>query len=217
MANCAYCGKELYLGFTCKRCGKTFCSKHRLPENHNCDKLNLAKEDIAIKMQMEKNVKLKNLPETARVKVQEKTEPIHQNFDYDDDDYERTYSRSQPQLNHRMMYFVMFMLLTLDILTFASYGPNILHILPITIHLIFIPILFFIQRSKHTNLTPVERDILFLRILLVYFVFYFGSKLILAVFPRINFIDFFMALILGIFFIYSISKTLKQFELQYTE
>lgn len=41
MPNCDYCHKEVNnLPWTCKRCGKTFCDKHRLPEDHNCQQLN---------------------------------------------------------------------------------------------------------------------------------------------------------------------------------
>lgn len=39
MAKCSECGKEISMPFRCKFCGKTFCSKHRLPENHQCEGL----------------------------------------------------------------------------------------------------------------------------------------------------------------------------------
>lgn len=38
MAECAECGKES-MNFTCSYCGKSFCSDHRLPENHDCQDL----------------------------------------------------------------------------------------------------------------------------------------------------------------------------------
>ncbi|MFB6199530.1 MAG: rhomboid family intramembrane serine protease [Candidatus Nanohaloarchaea archaeon] len=38
MAECSVCGKDA-MTFTCKYCGEKFCSEHRLPENHECDKL----------------------------------------------------------------------------------------------------------------------------------------------------------------------------------
>jgi membrane associated rhomboid family serine protease len=38
MAACSKCGKET-MSFTCSYCGKSFCSDHRLPENHDCEKL----------------------------------------------------------------------------------------------------------------------------------------------------------------------------------
>lgn len=36
MGNCDYCGKDTELAFKCKYCGDSFCSEHRLPENHEC-------------------------------------------------------------------------------------------------------------------------------------------------------------------------------------
>ena len=36
MATCDECGEYENLPYQCKRCGKTFCSEHRLPENHDC-------------------------------------------------------------------------------------------------------------------------------------------------------------------------------------
>jgi len=40
MANCDYCGKEIDgLPFKCKFCGSSFCSKHHVPETHNCQGL----------------------------------------------------------------------------------------------------------------------------------------------------------------------------------
>ncbi|ELZ91839.1 rhomboid family protein/GlpG-like protein [Haloferax mucosum ATCC BAA-1512] len=39
MAICDVCGKDESLPYRCSRCGGTFCSEHRLPENHNCSGL----------------------------------------------------------------------------------------------------------------------------------------------------------------------------------
>ena len=36
MTKCDICGKDELLPFICSYCGKTLCSEHRLPENHNC-------------------------------------------------------------------------------------------------------------------------------------------------------------------------------------
>ena len=38
MAKCYFCGRQIKgLPYVCRRCGKTFCSDHRLPEYHNCE------------------------------------------------------------------------------------------------------------------------------------------------------------------------------------
>ncbi|MEM2675534.1 MAG: AN1-type zinc finger protein [Candidatus Bathyarchaeia archaeon] len=36
MHKCERCGEEIDFPFKCKFCERTFCLKHRLPENHNC-------------------------------------------------------------------------------------------------------------------------------------------------------------------------------------
>lgn len=37
---CFFCGKRLeYLPYTCKYCGESYCSEHRLPERHYCEGL----------------------------------------------------------------------------------------------------------------------------------------------------------------------------------
>ena len=37
MVQCDHCSDEVdYLPFTCRYCGKSYCKKHRIPENHEC-------------------------------------------------------------------------------------------------------------------------------------------------------------------------------------
>jgi Zn-dependent protease len=40
---CDVCGDETFLPFKCPYCGGQFCEAHRLPENHNCSKIYLAR------------------------------------------------------------------------------------------------------------------------------------------------------------------------------
>jgi Zn-dependent protease len=40
---CQKCGKETFLPFRCPYCGGYFCSEHRLPENHECPRIELAR------------------------------------------------------------------------------------------------------------------------------------------------------------------------------
>jgi hypothetical protein len=40
MAECDECGAYEDLPYQCRRCGRTFCADHRLPENHDCPGLN---------------------------------------------------------------------------------------------------------------------------------------------------------------------------------
>lgn len=40
---CEKCQKDTFLPFRCQYCGGYFCSEHRLPENHDCPRMDLAK------------------------------------------------------------------------------------------------------------------------------------------------------------------------------
>jgi Zn-dependent protease len=40
---CRKCGQETFLPFRCPYCGDHFCSKHRLPENHDCPRIDIAR------------------------------------------------------------------------------------------------------------------------------------------------------------------------------
>jgi len=44
MAECSKCG-EKSMSFTCRYCGEKFCSKHRLPEKHDCEGLESGKKE----------------------------------------------------------------------------------------------------------------------------------------------------------------------------
>ena len=47
MVKCSFCSENgfSHLPFECKFCTKNFCSEHRLPESHNCKKLEKLKQD----------------------------------------------------------------------------------------------------------------------------------------------------------------------------
>ena len=40
---CQKCGQETFLPFQCPYCSEQFCTAHRLPENHDCPKMELAR------------------------------------------------------------------------------------------------------------------------------------------------------------------------------
>ncbi len=46
---CDVCGKREFLPYKCKYCGGTFCSEHRLPENHNCPGLEYWNVPVKVK------------------------------------------------------------------------------------------------------------------------------------------------------------------------
>lgn len=47
---CDQCGHEFgSLGYTCSKCGEEFCTKHRLPESHDCTGLKVEKAERELK------------------------------------------------------------------------------------------------------------------------------------------------------------------------
>ncbi len=42
VTRCAKCGKDIYMPFICNYCSESYCSDHRLPENHSCKNLHAA-------------------------------------------------------------------------------------------------------------------------------------------------------------------------------
>ena len=42
---CRKCGQETFLPFRCPYCGDQFCTAHRLPENHECPRMDLARAE----------------------------------------------------------------------------------------------------------------------------------------------------------------------------
>ncbi len=56
MAVCDKCGKETSLPYSCGYCGKSFCSEHRLPENHECEGLDDLEKETKEKGQIYRGV-----------------------------------------------------------------------------------------------------------------------------------------------------------------
>ena len=59
---CQICGKSEALPYRCKYCGGYFCSDHRLPENHSCPELWMAKPPIERWSRVKKEKKIQYLP-----------------------------------------------------------------------------------------------------------------------------------------------------------
>jgi hypothetical protein len=70
MTKCYLCKKDIgYLPFKCRRCGRSFCSDHRLPEDHLCPGL---KRRTPIKTQVKNPGIPKSTPEKKPITI-----PIH--------------------------------------------------------------------------------------------------------------------------------------------
>jgi len=58
MVTCQYpnCDKKEALPFKCRYCTKSFCTTHRLPENHDCEKLHHATSPSSVQPTIEKEI-----------------------------------------------------------------------------------------------------------------------------------------------------------------
>ncbi len=46
MSRCVECGEDLSMPYTCNYCGESYCSRHRLPENHSCGGLSSYEDEM---------------------------------------------------------------------------------------------------------------------------------------------------------------------------
>ena len=60
--SCQICGKVEPLPYRCRYCGGIFCSEHRLPENHNCPELWLAKPPVERWSEVRKERRIDYIP-----------------------------------------------------------------------------------------------------------------------------------------------------------
>ncbi|MFW9923779.1 MAG: AN1-type zinc finger domain-containing protein [Candidatus Thorarchaeota archaeon] len=68
MAKCDFpdCDRKEALPFKCSFCGGLYCTKHRLPENHNCSKLELAQTSPILPKEISRN---KQSPTKTKEKI----------------------------------------------------------------------------------------------------------------------------------------------------
>ncbi len=81
MPECDYCGKNTSLPYTCGYCGGTFCGKHRLPENHECEGL----DEISEKSEASDEIYRGVSDELKSTGEESKEEESELSFDIDED------------------------------------------------------------------------------------------------------------------------------------
>ena len=82
MAECNFCGKEVTMPYTCGYCNDSFCSDHRLPENHNCEGIEELDEESKEKGEIYRGVDESLKTEPTKVEENPKrrftTQPLNQ-------------------------------------------------------------------------------------------------------------------------------------------
>ncbi|MBY8993966.1 MAG: hypothetical protein KGD59_05400 [Candidatus Heimdallarchaeota archaeon] len=91
MATCEYpdCGRKEALPFKCRYCTKLFCTTHRLPENHDCEKLHLLTSPSTVSPILKKDNQ-SEISEPRKSRRQRKSEPIESEYFEPDSHYYTT-------------------------------------------------------------------------------------------------------------------------------
>ncbi|MHA1369869.1 MAG: AN1-type zinc finger domain-containing protein [Promethearchaeota archaeon] len=205
MVDCDYCHKDIYLGFTCRRCGGYFCSKHRLPENHECKFIDLKKEDLALKIQLEREtgarrVKYEQRPAYKETRKFSRYRRDDDDFFVDDEDYDRYYSRPIVRMDLSLSLIMFVLMAIIDVFFFTVRG-SILLLFVIIVHAIFLPILFnYVLKQKRGQLTP-RMLLKFFQIMILYMVVYLSLKIIISII-LLDYFAIIINLFFGVFMIY---------------
>ncbi len=110
MAECSFCGKEVTIPYTCGYCNDSFCSDHRLPENHNCEGLEELDKESKEKGEIYRGVN-ENL-KTEPIKIEENqrrkftTPPLNQKRGSEGHPYRRDTSGGSGVLDFLKHFFL---------------------------------------------------------------------------------------------------------------
>lgn len=194
MKTCDHCGAEMYMDFTCKRCGGTFCTKCRIAEMHACPNKNMSQEDIAIRAYLDMNG-------PPRRYAPEETPPIATRDGQGDEqrrgrlfgsdifgDEEEDGARPGPRdvkpvvnMNAVLTLLPLIVFLGIDVLYFVLL-PNPLFAIPLGIHAVFLPwLLYEIRKIKRTENPTPEMLLQYMWVTAFYMLVYFGLKLTISV------------------------------------
>ncbi|MHA1368753.1 MAG: AN1-type zinc finger domain-containing protein [Promethearchaeota archaeon] len=191
---CDYCGKDIYLEFRCSRCNGRFCTKHRLPELHECKNIHLRKEDIAVKYQLNKA----SIDDSGQKRAIASDFPpsrslmsANELFTSDDelDRFQLPF-----KLNPLLTLIPFYAFLGIDI--FLTFFFPISAIL-LVIHSIFLPYITITTINFKKGVLKPESLVRYARTIFTYFILYSVAKIVIS----IIILDFFSLLIFSLLLI----------------
>jgi cation transport ATPase len=199
------------MGFTCKRCGESFCAKHRLPENHECPLVDLRKEDLYLKIQLEKNQKqTTNQVQSPKKKLYRQTTTSRtMNFDDEDEAYDRSMYRQMPFTINLSTSFKIFVFLAIMDVVIFIFLPFLLMLLPMSVHAIFLPIIYIMVRKQKKAPYSPEMMANSLKIIILYMSIFMVLKVVVSVIIQDYFITIFL-IGLGCVMLYSWIRMLQR-------
>lgn len=209
------------MGFSCKRCGGYFCASHRLPEAHDCEFSNMSKEELALRAQLEKEVR--NPRGQAPVKEMYRDRPVERasdgpersdrsdrvdrvEFD-DDEDYEGRYMARGPVSIDLSLTLLIFIIFAITDAIYMSFNPFMFFAM--IVHASFLPFLMYMVFKQRRGEFPPRSILTYLQVVITYMAVYVGVKIIvnLLVFDLISVA---INLLIGIFMIFMFNRVLQQ-------
>ncbi|HME53067.1 MAG TPA: AN1-type zinc finger domain-containing protein [Candidatus Lokiarchaeia archaeon] len=215
---CQACGKDAYMGFTCKRCGGYFCTKDRLPENHNCAFRNMKSDEIQVRMQLENNRSSSRferpLPNETSSFNERRNYPNYpgnqgpRDFDDEEDANSGRFIARTPMMNW-MFYLLLFVIFAVMDFIFLLNYPTIWMALPLIVHGVFLPFLFYIAYKQRRRELPPKGFVTFIQLIIVYMVVYMIAEIIVAISMR-NYVMIGIYITIGVCMVVVWSRVLQQ-------
>ncbi len=213
--DCDFCKKPAYLGFTCKRCGMYFCSKHRLPEAHDCALKDMNNNEVALKIQLERannqGSKQTPYPATRARRPMYADDIAPKQFD-DDDSEDEEYNRPRVRVDLTTSLLVFVLFAAIDFIWFVSNPFFIFNLLPLIVHGAYLPVLFYIAQKQKRGELPPKFIFTYIQIIISYIVAFISVKIVAALLsfnPTTIMIVFFFIFIGG-FMIYQYKRLENQ-------
>jgi len=214
---CQACGKDAYMGFTCKRCGGYFCTKDRLPENHNCAFRNMKSDEIQVRMQLENNSRPSARFE--RPYANETSSSFNERKNYPDNQGPRDYDDEEDASGGRFitrgpamdltLWLLIFVVFAVMDFIFLLYNFYFVMALPLIVHGVFLPFLFTIAYKQRRGLLPPRAIFTFIQTIIAYMIVYMVAEIIVAISIG-NFIMIGIYVFIGVLMVLVWSRVLQQ-------
>ena len=176
MVTCEYpdCGRKEALPFKCRYCTKSFCTTHRLPENHDCEKLHLATSPSYTQSNVKEATKVEVSEKRTR-RQRRKSAPIEPEYFEPDSHYYTTDDSGQVYTTRPTRRKAMDRLFFSMVGDYFSVGNEILDFL---LGLLLMVFSYSIISIFMSNLPWSYLGFISLTIILVYFSLVFPKKLL---------------------------------------
>ncbi|MEX2681116.1 MAG: AN1-type zinc finger domain-containing protein [Candidatus Sigynarchaeota archaeon] len=220
---CQHCGIDAYLGFTCRQCGKYYCAKDRLPENHKCAFLGAARDERQYQIQLANaSVQRSYGPanQAARpmdgnrsfsrpLKAPKETweSPLPEDLD-DEENNGNRFVAIGPAGGMPLYPLIFGIFAAFDVINLIVV-PSIWTLLPVIVHGIFLPVLMYQAYQQAKGIFPPRTMVMFIQLLIAYMVVYLAVAITMGLVVG-NFVGVAINIFIGICMVMMWSRVLQQ-------